>query len=219
MDILEDPCYTKTKLRQRTKTVRELKQKKKGLMSVKKRILAIAAALAVFTVTAAAATYGVQRTIDVTGGVSVFMDGNELEMQDVNGNPVDAFVYDGTTYLPARAISEANGKTVAWDGETGRVDITSETTASSNPNAARLINQEDRYFIFDLSENVTRTEGYLSKQVRHRACGRPVCIKGFGYDAEIPGDCDRPSLRRRERTGPRCLCQRTCAARICGVGV
>lgn len=86
------------------------------------------------------------------------MDGNEVEMTDVNGNAVDAFVYDGTTYLPARAISEANGNTVSWDSEAGRVDIKSNETNSENPNAARLINQEDRYFIFDLSDNVTRTE-------------------------------------------------------------
>ena len=86
------------------------------------------------------------------------MDGNELEMTDVNGNPVDAFVYDGTTYLPARAISEANGNTVSWDGEEGRVDITSSENTGENPNAARLIDQDDRYFIFDLSDTVARTE-------------------------------------------------------------
>lgn len=125
---------------------------------MKKRILAIITTLSVITGTAAAATYGIQRTIDVTGSVSVFMDGSELEMADVNGNPVDAFVYDGTTYLPARAISEANGNTVSWDGEEGRVDITSSENAGENPNAARLIDQDDRYFIFELSDNVTRTE-------------------------------------------------------------
>lgn len=123
---------------------------------MKKRILAIITTLSVITGTAAA--YGIQRTIDVTGGVSVFMDGSELEMTDVNGNPVDAFVYDGTTYLPARAISEANGNTVSWDGEEGRVDITSSENTGENPNAARLIDQDDRYFIFELSDNVTRTE-------------------------------------------------------------
>ena len=133
-------------------------QKKKGLVTVKKRILAIITTLSVITGTAAAAAYGVQRTIDVIGGVSVFMDGNELEMTDVNGNPVDAFVYDGTTYLPARAISEANGNTISWDGEEGRVDITSSENTGENPNAARLIDQDDRYFIFDLSDTVARTE-------------------------------------------------------------
>lgn len=125
---------------------------------MKKRILAIITTLSVITGTAAAAAYGVQRTIDVIGGVSVFMDGNELEMTDVNGNPVDAFVYDGTTYLPARAISEANGNTVSWDGEEGRVDITSSENTGENPNAAWLIDQDDRYFIFDLSDTVARTE-------------------------------------------------------------
>lgn len=125
---------------------------------MKKRILAIITTLSVITGTAAAAAYGVQRTIDVIGGVSVFMDGNELEMTDVNGNPVDAFVYDGTTYLPARAISEANGNTISWDGEEGRVDITSSENTGENPNAARLIDQDDRYFIFDLSDTVARTE-------------------------------------------------------------
>ena len=122
---------------------------------MKKRIIAAAAALSVIAGATAVMAFGMQQTIEVTGGISVFMDGNELEMQDVTGENVDAFLYEGTTYLPARAISEANGNTVEWDGETGRVDITSN---DSNPNAARLIDQEDRYFIFDLSDNVRRTE-------------------------------------------------------------
>lgn len=99
---------------------------------MKKRIIASIAAISVIAGSIAAAAFGVQRTIDVTGGVSVFMNGKELEMKDVNGNDVDAFVYDGTTYLPARAISEANGNSVAWDGEAGRVDITS-TAADNTP--------------------------------------------------------------------------------------
>lgn len=38
------------------------------------------------------------------------MDNKELCMKDVNDNSIDAFVYDGTTYVPARAISDSNGK-------------------------------------------------------------------------------------------------------------
>ncbi len=130
------------------------KTKKERTGDCKKRILAIAAALAVFTVTAAA-TYGLQQTIDVTGGVSVFMDGNELKMQDVNGNPVDVFVYDGTTYLPARAISEANGKTVAGDDETGRVDITSPVLGDGTDIVQEELNLTDEWDkVFPLSDEI-----------------------------------------------------------------
>jgi len=46
-----------------------------------------------------------------------------LPPKDGNGNIVDPFVVDGTTYLPVRAVSEALGKTVTWDGATATVYI------------------------------------------------------------------------------------------------
>ncbi len=125
---------------------------------MKKKIIAAVLALTVVATAVAAAAFGPQYTIEVIGGALVFMDGEEIEMRDVNGEEVEAFIYNGTTYLPARAISEANGNTVTWDEETGRVDITSGEEDNADPNAARLIDQDDRYFIFDLDESVRRTE-------------------------------------------------------------
>lgn len=63
------------------------------------------------------------KTISVFPGVSIYIDDQKLDPRDVNGNPVDVFIYNGTTYLPARAISEALGKTVLWDGATDSVYI------------------------------------------------------------------------------------------------
>jgi len=53
--------------------------------------------------------------------IKVRLNGKILELRDAKGNPVEPFVMDGTTYLPVRAIAEALGLQVEWDGETQTV--------------------------------------------------------------------------------------------------
>ena len=43
--------------------------------------------------------------------------------KDVNGNIIEPFIVDGTTYLPIRAISEALNKEVLWDSESNAVRV------------------------------------------------------------------------------------------------
>ena len=47
--------------------------------------------------------------------ISIFIYGNEITPTDANGEIVEPFRYNGTTYLPVRAISEALGMPVYWD--------------------------------------------------------------------------------------------------------
>jgi hypothetical protein len=54
----------------------------------------------------------------LVGGITIVIDGQELRPTDANGNPVDPMIYNGTTYLPVRAVSSALGKAVYWDGPT-----------------------------------------------------------------------------------------------------
>ena len=62
--------------------------------------------------------------IEVTyQNVKLYVDGVLITPKDANGNIVEPFVSKGTTYLPVRALSEALGKNVRWDGSTGSVIV------------------------------------------------------------------------------------------------
>jgi len=55
--------------------------------------------------------------------IKIIIDGELITPKDPNGNTVEPFIYNGTTYLPVRAIGEAYGKPVDWEGETSTVYI------------------------------------------------------------------------------------------------
>ncbi|GHU49524.1 hypothetical protein FACS1894127_2950 [Clostridia bacterium] len=55
--------------------------------------------------------------------IKIYVDGKPIDPRDVNGVKVEPFTISGTTYLPVRAISEALGKDVEWDGEAKAVYI------------------------------------------------------------------------------------------------
>ena len=67
------------------------------------------------------------KTIQVYTGVDIYVDDMKLEPTDANGNPVEVFVYNGTTYLPVRAVGEAVGKTVQWEPKTNSVYLGKHT--------------------------------------------------------------------------------------------
>ena len=56
-------------------------------------------------------------------GIRLVVDGKEVTPKDPNGNVVEPFASNGTTYLPVRAVSEALGKEVTWDGDTATIYV------------------------------------------------------------------------------------------------
>ena len=63
--------------------------------------------------------------------IKLKLNGASLEPKDVNGNEVEPFIIDGTTYLPVRAISEALGLEVSWDDETKTVILSGQVNAQT----------------------------------------------------------------------------------------
>ena len=94
-------------------------------MKKRKSLIALAMAcliFAAFCVQTSAASR--TKTIDVTySDIKIYVDGKLAALKDVTGTTVEPFIYNGTTYLPVRAVSEALGKEVGWDGETSSVFI------------------------------------------------------------------------------------------------
>lgn len=53
--------------------------------------------------------------------IKLVVDGVPITPKDTNGSNIEPFIYNGTTYLPIRAVGEAIGKQVTWDGVTKTV--------------------------------------------------------------------------------------------------
>lgn len=93
---------------------------------MKKRLTAIGLMLAFFTTGALAAT-SYQKTITVDYGVTLSINGSTPTLTDVNGNTVQPFTYNGTTYVPIRAVSDKLSANVEYDATTKTATVTRKT--------------------------------------------------------------------------------------------
>ena len=80
------------------------------------------AAVLCFALIGSAAALSGKMTIDVDyTNIKVMLNGKRLDLKDASGNTVEPFAYNGTTYLPVRAVGDALGLSVSWDGATSTV--------------------------------------------------------------------------------------------------
>lgn len=65
--------------------------------------------------------------------ISVLVDGEVFQPKDAKGNNVMVFTYNGTTYTPLRALAEAYGLEVGYDGERNIVTVSKQPTQTQAP--------------------------------------------------------------------------------------
>ncbi|MCC8015535.1 MAG: copper amine oxidase N-terminal domain-containing protein [Eubacterium sp.] len=74
--------------------------------------------------------------------IKIYIDGAELTPRDSAGNVLEPFIYNGSTYLPIRAVGEAVGKTVSYDANSNSVYLgnssNSGATSYSNSQGIKL---------------------------------------------------------------------------------
>lgn len=92
-------------------------------------LLSLAMSLAL-VLPASAATE--QKSVEVTTGVGLVINGLNAAPTDASGSAAEPLYYEGTTYVPARALGEALGQTVAWDSASRSVHIGTEGADPAN---------------------------------------------------------------------------------------
>lgn len=90
-------------------------------MKRKMKIMGIALLVTVVLMTTVFATVGSRTAELVYNNIKILLNGKEVTPADAQGNAVEPFVIDGTTYLPVRAVANALGLNVGWDAETKTV--------------------------------------------------------------------------------------------------
>ncbi len=99
--------------------------------------------------------------------IKVYVDGEELVTDK------EAFTYKGTTFLPVRAVAEAVGKDVIWDGDTMSIYLNSseeELAAAAEAEAAAEVEaeleeeaEEDGAQVLKINEEVANQNGLSIK--------------------------------------------------------
>jgi hypothetical protein len=108
---------------------------------MKKKKLIVSAAM-VFSFVLGAASINAASNLEkiqanLNHGISFILNGKAWTPKDGNGADVAPISYKGTTYVPLRAVAEATGADVKWDGKTQKITISSGSTDSGTQETAR----------------------------------------------------------------------------------
>lgn len=119
---------------------------KKRLQGFFAGVLAMALAVSVFSV----AKNRYEKIDVIYNDIGIVIDGTLLVPTDANGNRVEPFIYNGTTFLPVRAIAGAFDKQVRWDSETYTVYIDSRSKETSADDKADITVKPDENSVTEL---------------------------------------------------------------------
>ena len=109
---------------------------------MKKRTLAllVAATLSVTTLAGiGAASLISEIKAELRKDFTIRVDGEKQTFRNADGDKVYPILFEGTTYLPVRAIGELMGKTVYWDEGEKEIDLRTEDESTTTVTDADVI--------------------------------------------------------------------------------
>lgn len=90
-------------------------------MKCKMKVISLVLVLVVVLTTTVFATVGSRTAELFYNNIKVMINGKEVVPTDANGNTIEPFIIEGTTYLPVRGVASALGLNVGWDAATSTV--------------------------------------------------------------------------------------------------
>jgi len=98
--------------------------------------------LMVFLFGISATAFAMSETINITfRGIRIVVNNELITPMDGGGNVVEPFIWNGTTYLPVRAVADALGQEVRWDDSTSTVYLWSgQPQTAPLPNPSPTVN-------------------------------------------------------------------------------
>ncbi len=96
--------------------------------------------------------------------IKIVVDGKQLSTDK------EPFIFDGTTYLPVRAVGEAVGKVVSWDGATQTVTLSAKTEAPAETKKEETPAAASSKVVYDANGIKITAQGigesYLGKEIK-----------------------------------------------------
>lgn len=115
------------------------------------------------------------------GGIKLFVDGKLQVPTDVKGNVVEPLIYNGTTYLPVRALTGMlTDKSVEWDAKTESVYI------GIKPGAGEVI-RADTMHPYDSSSSYVAYAGKDAQFDLLNETKTPFNRYKMGYTVQLDG--------------------------------
>ena len=127
-----------------------------------KKIIAFSllSVLALTVLLSAAASTGLITKTLLYDDIKITLDSREIEPCDVNGNYIEPFIIEGTTYLPVRGIASSLGLDVGWNGETRTVSLDEPKNSAKavvyNKNGVRI-----EYNGYEVTESGTQIKLFV----------------------------------------------------------
>lgn len=157
---------------------------------MKKRLVFILVGVLLLSSAIFAASFRKNITVDYMG-IKLVVDGKEVIMgNDMAGNKIEPFAYEGTTYLPVRALAEALGKNVQWDDATKTIFIGDGSAAPVADNQNNTPAPSTGQYLTDVMDpfSMKRATVYKTKARKTFLIAGKEYSNGVLYDSYYGGE-------------------------------